>query len=905
MVRTCAELVAYCSESYSMKTPLISAILFALVGNLGAEPLGEYWGTAIEEAKYYRIVEIPFPEEIALEAGSFEVVPDSKGGKDRLAIGTRRGDIYLVDGAFDKNPRTEFHRYAAGLDEVTGLSYKDGAFYVTQQTEVTRIADTDDDGQADSFETLSDVWGFRNYHEFSFGSKLDPEGNIWVALCLSESYNSKVPFRGWSLKITPDGRTIPVCSGIRSPCGIGPNEHGVMFYAESQGPWNGSCSLKVLEPGGFMGHPISFNWYPLAAKMDPPGSTELAERFASPPVEPQSPSRMMTERARVKELVPYAVVFPYIKMGRSISGFVVDQTGGKFGPFENQIFIGDFSLSVVMRATTEKVNGVWQGACYPFREGLATGLLACQFTPEGDLVVGGTNRGWPVRGPRPYALQRLDWTGKTPFEVKEINARPDGFLVTFTKPVDQAIASKPESYSLSTYTYIYRQGYGSPEVDHTKPTVTQASVSDDGLQVHLQIDGLVQGHVHDFDFQGVRSADAEPLLHPNAYYTLNEIPRDEPAATAKQPGDEQPGEDEPAAEVASPRPILQVINGSQQPVEVFWLKSDSERVPQGKVAPGEDTVITTTLGHRFAIVGQEDQFEVTATSRVPIQAIRFDPPDKNGVPAFYTQSISATGFPIVASAKVNPYALKEAAYLVDLMLAKRPDVREAMIQSGARLCILAYNEFTTDQPEFAHMGERRLREFPGISGKDFWDARARGMGGSTRDPICSCAEENLLAYPGDPYAAENILIHELAHNIHLRGLVNVDPTFDKRLKASYKAAMAAGLWKGKYASVNAEEYFAEGVQSWFDDNRENDHDHNHVNTREELIDYDPLLADRCREVFGDTELRYTKPVTRLHGHLEGYDPSKAPKFEWPERLNEAKVQIRRDAENRDQNDSAS
>ena len=482
-------------------------ILLMLAGNLRAEPLGEYWGTAEEEAKYYRIVEVPFPDAMALEVGSFEVLPDN-----RLAVGTRRGDIFLVDGAFDENPQPSFKRFAGGLDEVTGLSFKDGAFYVTQQTEVTRITDTNADGRADQFETLSDEWGFRHYHEFAFGSKLDSEGNTWVALCLSESYRSKVPFRGWCVKVTPDGKTIPVCSGIRSPCGIGLNEHGVMFYAESQGPWNGSCSLKVLQPGGFMGHPVSFNWYPLAKELGPA------------PVVPNSQSRLEIERKRVKELVPYAVVFPYKKMGRSISGFVVDRTGGKFGPFENQIFIGDFSLSVVMRATTEKINGVWQGACYPFREGLATGLLACEFSPQGDLIVGGTNRGWPVRGPRPYALQRLDWTGKVPFEVKTINARPDGFLVTFTKPVDRDVAGRPDTYSLTTYTHIYQQGYGSPEVDHTSPRVIAANVSKDGLQVRLQIDGLVQGHVHDFDLQRVRSTDDNPLVHANAYYTLNEIP---------------------------------------------------------------------------------------------------------------------------------------------------------------------------------------------------------------------------------------------------------------------------------------------------------------------------------------------------------------------------------------------
>jgi len=374
---------------------------------------------------------------------------------------------------------------------------------------------------------------------------------------------------------------------------------------------------------------------------------------------------------------------------------------------------------------------------------------------------------------------------------------------------------------------------------------------------------------------------------------------DEPASKrAKPPRKPATAGTTRSAAIATKRPVLQIINGSKQTVEIYWLKSDDERVSNGRVKPGDQSFITTTLGHRFAIVGQEDKTALTVTSRVPVQAFRFEPPDKDGVPAFYTQRASAGGFPIVASAKVNPYALKEAAYLVDCMLAKRPDLRQAMIDSGARLCILAHNEFTTDQPEFARMAHRAARGFPGISGKDYWDARARGTGGSQEDPLCTCAEENLLAYPGDPYAAECILIHEFAHNIHLRGMVNVDPTFDDRLVATYDAAMSRGLWKGKYASVNHHEYFAEGVQSWFDDNRENDHDHNHVNTRKELIDYDPRLAKICREVFGDTELRYTKPATRLTGHLEGYDPNDAPRFEWPERLSEAKQQIRRAAQRR-------
>lgn len=341
------------------------------------------------------------------------------------------------------------------------------------------------------------------------------------------------------------------------------------------------------------------------------------------------------------------------------------------------------------------------------------------------------------------------------------------------------------------------------------------------------------------------------------------------------------------------RPKLQIINGTEHPVDVFWLKTAKERVPNGSVDAGRDTTITTTLGHQFVLVDQVTRAETFITSEVRIQAYRC-----GGVPTFYTQRDHAHGFPIVASAKVNPFAVREAVAIVDSMLAQRNDVRTAMTKSGARLCIMAHNEFTTDLPEWNWLAREAAREAPGVPPRDFWDARARGMGGSETDPYCSCAEENLLSFPGDPYSTENILIHELAHNIHLRGMNNVDPTFDDRVKAAYESAKGNGLWKGKYASVNHHEYFAEGVQSWFDDNRENDHDHNHVNTRVELIEYDPRLADICREVFGDTQFRYTKPATRVTGHLEGFDPMKSPKFEFPKRLDVARKLIFKSANQR-------
>ena len=211
-------------------------------------------------------------------------------------------------------------------------------------------------------------------------------------------------------------------------------------------------------------------------------------------------------------------------MGRSITGFVIDKSGGKFGPFENQMFLGDYTQSLIMRATTEQINGVWQGACYPFREGLSTGILNVQFTPEGKLLSGGTNRGWPVRGLKPFALERLDWTGRTPFEMERITITPDGFHIEFTKPVDLGVAAKPESYRLATFTHRYHSGYGGPEIDQTEPKVTAVRVADDGLSVNLTVDSVTKGHVHEFHLEKMRSSEDETLLHNFAFYTVNEIP---------------------------------------------------------------------------------------------------------------------------------------------------------------------------------------------------------------------------------------------------------------------------------------------------------------------------------------------------------------------------------------------
>jgi hypothetical protein len=211
-------------------------------------------------------------------------------------------------------------------------------------------------------------------------------------------------------------------------------------------------------------------------------------------------------------------------MGQSASGIQNDGTAGKFGPFQNQLFVGDQTWSTVMRVYLEQVNGVYQGACFPFREGFDSGTLSLELASDGTLFVGGTDRGWGARGGKPFALQRMNWSGKTPFEIHEMHVKPDGFELTFTEPVDPETAGKVESYQFRTFTYIYQSNYGSPEVDATTPAIEKVTVAADGRSVRLKT-ALNLGHLHELKPTGVRSKAGQPLLHPLAYYTLNEIPR--------------------------------------------------------------------------------------------------------------------------------------------------------------------------------------------------------------------------------------------------------------------------------------------------------------------------------------------------------------------------------------------
>ena len=477
--------------------PLIIALLFSSLAQ------------AATQADFYLREEIPLPPGEVMEIGSIALMPDQQ-----IAVTTRRGDLWICSGAYgDDLKKVTWKKFAQGLHEPFGMFWKAGWFYLTQRPEVTRLRDSTGSGSADTFETLSSEWGIKgDYHEYAFGSEADKNGDIWVVLCLTGSFTADSDWRGWCLRITPDGKMIPTCSGIRSPGGIGFNAEGELFYTDNQGPWNGSSSLKWLKPGSFQGNPSGNKFAKIANFPAPP---EVADK-----------SRILAERTKHPLFIPPAVVFPHAKVGHSPTGIACDLSGGKFGPWEKQLYVGEQTDSEIQRVCLEKVNGLYQGAVFKFLDGFEAGLIPVRLDQQaGLLFVGGSNRGWASRGSKPFTFERVKWTGKTPFEIQTMTANKDGFTLNFTEPVDPATAGNPASYAMAAWTYIYQADYGSPEVDQATPKITAATVSPDKKSVRLKIDGLVRGHVHHLAAKGVKSATAQPLWHPDAYYTLNEIPK--------------------------------------------------------------------------------------------------------------------------------------------------------------------------------------------------------------------------------------------------------------------------------------------------------------------------------------------------------------------------------------------
>ncbi|MBC7534747.1 MAG: c-type cytochrome [Ferruginibacter sp.] len=493
---------------------------------------------AAKEEDFFRIVRMSVPENVMLEVGGLVTLPNGD-----LGISTRRGDVFIVENPTSARPF--FRKFASGLHEILGLAYKNGVLYCAQRGELTKLVDTDNDGRADLYETVASWPISGHYHEYSFGPKIAPDGAFFVSGNVAfgnEEWwrgESRVPWRGWIFKVRETGMIEPWATGVRSPCGLGMID-GELFYTDNQGEWMGSGGIWNVKKGDFMGHPAGLRWSGLPnspvnvtteqvySAVNPRQIKNAQGRYIKPEnVVNEKFATLIDLKKEIPQLKFPAVWLPYAILGISNSE-PIKIPEGVFGPFAGQVLVGDQGQSKIMRVFMEKVNGEYQGVAWDFRAGFQSGVLRMDWAKDGSLFVGETDRGWGSAGDASMGLQRLVWNNQVPFEMRTVKAMPDGFEIEFTKPVDKKSAENLSSYEAESFIYKYHPVYGSPPVNIKACAIKGVKVSADGMKARIIVNDLRKNYIHTIRLDGIRDMDnSYSLVHPTAYYTLNNIPEGE------------------------------------------------------------------------------------------------------------------------------------------------------------------------------------------------------------------------------------------------------------------------------------------------------------------------------------------------------------------------------------------
>jgi mono/diheme cytochrome c family protein len=469
----------------------------------------------------YKIENVAYPAELRGGIASVAFTPAGT-----LVIASRYGEIWM------RAPEGTWRLFMRGLDEPMGiLADSERVVYIAHRPELLRATDSDGDGRADTFDAIGAKWGQTiNYHEFFFGLRRDKAGNFYGTISLeslgdktapanlptrgprdisdvleTSGQRSETRWRGWAVRITPEGKFEPLANGFRQPNGVALSPDDDFFVTDNQGDYKPSTGLLHVERGDFHGHASSVKWEP---GFDP---------------------AKVTVEALWRRLKTPAVVFPHGPMGVSPGEPVWDLSGGKFGPFAGHVFTGDYSR-LVIRSTLERVAGAWQGACFHFLgrnetpgyisgDKLKAGVTRGVFGPDGSLYLAAT-AGW---GAGEDGLQRISWDGRMQPDIRDIKMTDRGFVVSFTRPMDPATLTKAEAYEFNRFRYYYHYKYGSPWIDETRVAVKEVHVAPDRLSADLVLAELKPGFIYELSVPTLRTTEGEPLGNPIGYYTANRL----------------------------------------------------------------------------------------------------------------------------------------------------------------------------------------------------------------------------------------------------------------------------------------------------------------------------------------------------------------------------------------------
>jgi len=402
------------------------------------------------------------------------------------------GGVYLMDGVeTGDTSKITVKRIAAGLAEPLGIEVVDGEIYVLQKHELTKLIDQDGDEIIDVYESVCNNWGVTDdFHEFAFGL-VYKEGYFYATLSMAMRLmadEKQKPDRGRTIKISKDGRYEWINYGLRTPNGIGLGIDNELFVTDNQGEWVPGNKLIHIKKGEYHG----MRWGL------PDSITEI------PPV------------------APPAIWLPEDEIGNSPSEPVLIHDG----PYKGQMLHGDVTHGGIKRDFLEKINGEYQGSVFRFTQGLEAGVNRLRWGPDGALYIGGVGMvgGWSWKE-KQYGLQRMKYNGKLTFEMLAVRAKPAGFEIEFTEPINEASEIKPDDILVQQWCYLPTANYGGPKMDLENLKITRINISQDRTRVYLEIPDLKKEHVVYFRLPvNLQSASGQSLWSSEAWYTLNNIP---------------------------------------------------------------------------------------------------------------------------------------------------------------------------------------------------------------------------------------------------------------------------------------------------------------------------------------------------------------------------------------------
>ncbi|WP_166647377.1 c-type cytochrome [Prosthecobacter fusiformis] len=419
-------------------------------------------------------------------------------GERELIFTTWDGDLFALDlEAIPVTGPPPLRRIAQGLSEPMGLAVENGRIFVTEKNEATELIDEDGDGIFETYRCLSHDWPCTmDSHEYLFGAVVQDSHLYFsssTAMGTRNSDNRQAPLRGSAIKVHVDtGKTEIVAGGLRTPDGIGLGPRGSILITDNQGEWLPADKLIHLQKDAFYQFRSREPWHPFDRQEPTPPAVWLPHgEIANSPTEPF--------------LLP-----------------------SSWGPYAGHVMFGDATFGGLQRACLEEVDGVMQGAAFPFSQGFRHLFHRFEFAPDGTLFAGGIARGSDHEFiNRVSGLTQIRYTGKAVFEPLSASLRTNGLELEFTQPLAPGTGWNPAAYHVTQWGYQGTQTYGGQKVRHRLSEVRSATVSADRHRVFLELPGLVTGEVvHVRLPKSFTSETGLKLWAGDIWYTVNRIPKD-------------------------------------------------------------------------------------------------------------------------------------------------------------------------------------------------------------------------------------------------------------------------------------------------------------------------------------------------------------------------------------------